>query len=48
MKNNLKLKGISYSDKEINIENLYRIITDVIIENIKRGENNEQTNSCIA
>lgn len=48
MKNDLKLKGISYSDKEINMDNLYIIFTDIIIEDIKRGDVDDKTYSSIA
>lgn len=48
MKKEYKLKGISYCDEEINEEVLYNIFADIIIDEIKRGEKNEQINSRIA
>lgn len=38
MENRLKLKKVSYSDKYVDLDILYSIFADVILENIKKGE----------
>lgn len=38
MINNFKLKKVSYSDKLVNTDILYRIFAEIIIEDVKKNE----------